>query len=92
MVVSDLDLWTEAVGALVAAAILPFYMGFLHLTVVEFLLYSCVAGALLALAERIQFGGSTMGVLVDYLDDALLWIQMVTGLGAISYLLAVILV
>lgn len=91
-VASDLDLWTEGIGALVAGALLPFYIGFLHLTVGEFLLYAGVAGALMALAERLQSGGAAIRPLWDYLDDALLWTQMVIGLGAISYLVAVILV
>lgn len=90
--ISDLEIWSEAAGALAVAVLIPFYMGILHLTLVQLLGYGGVAGLLLAAGEHLRFTGAVAPRLREFLADLLLWAQMVLGLGTMSYLAAVILI
>jgi hypothetical protein len=89
---TSVDLWVEAFGALSVAALLPFYMGYLHLTVLDLLIYSAVAGAALASGAQLLFPAREPWRIEDFLGDLSLWIQLVLGLGLICYLLAILLV
>ncbi|WP_114952081.1 hypothetical protein [Sphingosinicella terrae] len=92
MVSSDLDLWSEATGAVAVAVLIPFYMGVQHLTLVQLLTYGGVAGLLLAAGEHLRFTGLVPPSAREFVADLLLWAQAVLGLGTASYLIAVILI
>ena len=87
-----LDLWSEAVGLLVVILLLPFYIGVLHLTLVELLAYIVVAGVALTAADHLQFAPSRPLGAAELVMDFTLWAQAVLGLGLVAYLLALILV
>ena len=87
-----LELWAEGVGLIVAIVMLPFYIGVLHLTLVELLLYAGVAGAGLTAGDRLQFPRVRAFAPADLVVDFALWAQAVLGLGLVAYLLALLLV
>lgn len=89
---TNADLWLEAFGALSVAAVLPFYMGYLHLTVLDLIIYSGVAGVALASGEQLIFPARESWRVDDLLGDFILWVQLVLGLGLVCYLVAIVLV
>lgn len=92
MMSSDFDVWAEVGGALVAAAVLPFYMGVLHLTVVELLLYTVTAGGLLSAGEQLRYGGPRSFRIGEFLADLPLWSGLILGPGLVTYVAAVLLI
>jgi len=87
-----LNFWAEAVGVVVVIVLLPFYIGFLHLTVLELLAYAAVAGAGLTAGDHLQFPAVRSLGLADLMVDFALWAQAVLGLGLVAYLVALVLV
>ena len=85
---SNGELWTEAGGALMVAALLPFYIGYLHLGLIELVLYSSVAAAMLTAGEHLRFGGLVSVSASELLSDFVLWAQLVLGIGVAAYLIA----
>ncbi len=85
--------WTEtlaeAAGALFVAALIPFYMGLIHLTFLHFAAYSIAAAIALAGGECLRFGarGLTMS---DFASDAGLWGLLVLVVGSLTYFLALV--
>jgi hypothetical protein len=88
--VSQFELWTEALGALALAALLPFYMGYLHLSLLQLLLYTGLTALLLTAGEYLRFGGADAVSVSDVGRDVTLWAQLVLGLGLPSYLVALV--
>ena len=86
---NPVDIWVEAAGAIAAAALLPFYMGYAHMSLFQLLVYAATAGLALTLADCLQFGlrGMTLG---EFFGDLKLWVQLVLGLGVPAYLAALI--
>jgi hypothetical protein len=87
-----LDLWSETIGLLVAILLLPFYIGYLHLTLAQLLAYIVVAGAVLTAADHLRFASAKPVGAADLAMDFTLWAQAVLGLGLAAYLLALVLV
>ena len=92
MTLSDFDVWAEVSGALTAAAVLPFYMGVLHLTLADLLLYSLAAGCLLSAGDQLRSTGLWSFRVSDFATDFPLWSGMVLGLGLLAYLIALVLI
>ena len=88
--VMTIELWTEAAGALFIAMLLPFYMGYVHLSLFQLLLYVAVTAPILVAGDYLRFGGIKALRLSDVTSDMMLWGQMVLGLGLPSYLLALL--
>ncbi|WP_129794290.1 hypothetical protein [Sphingosinicella sp. CPCC 101087] len=86
------DVWAEAIGAMIVIVFLPFYIGFLHLSVVELLLYAALAGVGLTAGDYLQFPPVRPLGLAELAMDSALWTQAVLGAGLIAYLLALALV
>ena len=87
---SDFELWSETAGALTVAILIPFYMGVIHLTVLQLLFYGGVAGSFLAGGEHLRYSGFVTPRMKEFFGDLFLWAQMVLGIGTVSYLIAVI--
>ena len=92
MTQSNVEVWAEISGALVAAALLPFYMGFLHLTLLQLLLYTAVAGTLLTLGEQMRFRHVQPFQVRDFIADLPMWTGLVLGLGLVAYVAALLLI
>jgi hypothetical protein len=87
-----LNFWAEAVGVIVVIVLLPFYIGFLHLTVLDLLAYAAVAGVGLTAGDHLQFPAVRSLRLADLMIDLALWAQAVLGIGLVAYLVALVLV
>lgn len=92
MTLSHFDSWAEVSGALTAAAVLPFYMGAIHLTIADLLIYSLAAGVLLSGGEQLRAAGPWSYRLTDFLTDLPLWSALVLGLGMLAYVVALVLI
>lgn len=92
MTLSDFDVWAEVTGALLAAAMLPFYMGILHLSLVQLLLYASVAGPMLAIGEQLRRRGIRTFCAADFWGELPMWTALVLGLGLLAYGAALLLI
>ena len=92
MTSQPLDLLAEGAGMLVAAVLLPFYIGVMHMSLLELFAYAGVAGAGLTAGDHLQFPRVRDFAPADLMMDFALWAQAVLGLGLVAYLLALLLV
>ncbi|WP_129791070.1 hypothetical protein [Sphingosinicella sp. CPCC 101087] len=89
---SQADLWLEALAMLAVIVAIPFYMGMVHLGIVEVLAYVAVGALSMSVGEALQSRGFTALRLDDLLYDIGLWMVATATLGGAAYAAALILI
>lgn len=79
--------WIETTGLLAVVLVIPFYMGFIHISRVGAAAYAGVGGFAMAIGEELQF--RFQAVRVTFFDVAL-WCASIGGVGGVTYVLALV--
>lgn len=80
----------QLVTAFAAAIAIPFYLGFIHLTAGQLLVYSGVAGTAMATGDYVETPRSGRGGVRLFFADAMVWFTVIALIGGLAYLLALI--
>ena len=80
----------EAFAVFAAAFAIPFYLGFVHLPVPQFLLYSGAASAAMTTGEFIEEPKRRTGGARIFILDTALWFALIASIGGVAYLIALI--
>ena len=86
---STIEFWIEVGATATVVLLIPFYMGFIHVTPAGAAAYAGVSSVAMAIGEDLQFGIHTLQV--TFWDIAL-WGAAIAGSGGVIYLLALLLV
>ena len=89
---SQADLWLEALAMLAVIVAIPFYMGLVHLGIVEVLAYVAVGALSMSVGQALQSRGFSPLRLDDLLYDVGLWMVATATLGGAAYAAALILI
>ena len=89
---SQADLWLEALAMLAVIVAIPFYMGLVHLGIVEVLAYVAVGALSMSVGQALQSRGFSALRLDDLLYDIGLWMVATATLGGAAYAAALILI
>ena len=86
--------WTgsrlQLLTAFAGIVAIPFYLGLIHVTAPQMLLYSGVAGTSMAAGGYLDSPRDKRGSLTAWLQEALLWSLVVVALGGTAYAVALI--
>ena len=89
-----MDHWNKSVPSLLvgaaAALAIPFYLGLVHWTVANFVVYSAGASAALTAGDFLDAAPATRGGSVQFLLDAAVWFALVIGIGLLAYSIALL--
>ena len=86
---SSTEFWIEAGATAAVVLLIPFYMGFIHVTPIGAAAYAGVSSVAMAIGEDLQFGLHSLQV--TFWDIAL-WCAAIAGTGGAIYLMALLLV
>ena len=86
---SSTEFWIEAVATAAIVLLIPFYMGFIHVTPAGAAAYAGVGSIAMAVGEDLQFGIHSLQITFW---DVALWGAAIAGSGGVIYLLALLLV
>ena len=89
---SQADLWLEALAMLAVIVAIPFYMGLVHLGILEVLAYVTVGALSMSVGQALQSRGFSALRLDDLLYDIGLWMVATATLGGAAYGAALILI
>ena len=87
--ISRAELAIEGIGLAACVAALPFYMGIIHASALNLILYVGIASAALAAGERIRFVGLTRDLFHEFREDWLACGRLLLA-GFVFWLIALI--
>ena len=86
---SDFEFWVQTGATAAVVVLIPFYLGFVHVSPLGAAVYAAAGGVAMTVGEHLQFRLRT----VDFRDallDAALWGAALAGIGGLVYLLALL--
>lgn len=89
--VSEAEFWIEATAIATVAALIPIYMGFIHVEPLTVALYAAVGGIAMAIGEALQFEGKLVEPREIAIDSAT-WSTGIAAVGGVAYGLALVLI
>lgn len=90
--ISETEFWIETGALMAALLVIPFYLGFIHVSPGGAIAYAVLGGVAMAIGEQLQFPGPALPSLREFITDILLWSAAISGVGGLIYVLALVLV